>query len=136
MLRGLAIATTSLDGVVGTPSDGTQSPGAAPSLGLWSPGPSALRLMDDGGDDGDDVGWLLPDFDQRRFATAPTDGVKNPSPAAANSPSACEAGAPSPRYPPKGPTFAAPIKIQTNVLADRPAVEVKMSQLGGGLGGL
>lgn len=139
-LRGLAIATAGLSGVVSTPSSGTHSPNGASSFGLWSQAPSSLRLMDDGGEDMDDFGSLLPDFDQKRFAAAPAgkdDREPWPKTMPSTAPKAGEAGVSTPKHPPKGPVFAAPIKIHTNVMADRPsAEEVKMSQLGGGLGGL
>lgn len=146
ILRGLALATAGLAGVVGAPSSGTQSPNAAPSFGLWSPAPSTLRLMDDGGEDTDDFGSLLPDFDQKRFAAAAADKddkepwlttVRSTAPAVGETRTADEAGVPTSKPPLKSSMFAAPIKIHTNLLDHRPSVEeVKMSQLGGGLGGL
>ncbi|KAF7552959.1 hypothetical protein G7046_g7247 [Stylonectria norvegica] len=42
------------------------------SFGLWSPAPSSLRLMDDGGvdeEDEEDFDALLPDFDHTRYKT-------------------------------------------------------------------
>ncbi|PHH69402.1 hypothetical protein CDD83_5727 [Cordyceps sp. RAO-2017] len=118
--------------------------------------------MDDGSDDTDDFGSMLPDFDQKRFGQVRpvvADGAavvadeavvveddKEPSvmtvssvaPAVGDTP---PVEVPSPRLPPKGAIFAAPIKIHTNVGVDHAAAaaaieEVRMSQLGGGLGGL
>ncbi|KAJ4149851.1 hypothetical protein NW754_001283 [Fusarium falciforme] len=50
----------------------SNSPGMAPSFGLWSPGPSSLRLMDDGGDDEsekEDFDTVLPNFGRFKDAT-------------------------------------------------------------------
>ncbi|KAF4513607.1 hypothetical protein G6O67_000856 [Ophiocordyceps sinensis] len=102
--------------------------------------------MDDGGEDTDDFGSLLPDFDQKRFAAAAADKddkepwlttVRSTAPAVGETRTADEAGVPTSKPPLKCSMFAAPIKIHTNLLDHRPSVEeVKMSQLGGGLGGL
>ncbi|KAG6160585.1 hypothetical protein E4U24_003068 [Claviceps purpurea] len=55
----------------GSGSGGPLSPGnrsPTTTTGLWSAGPSNLRLMDDGSDDTSSLGSLLPDFDQKKFS--------------------------------------------------------------------
>ncbi|KAM0426162.1 hypothetical protein ACHAPT_008506 [Fusarium lateritium] len=51
----------------------SNSPGmSGPSFGLWSPGPSSLRLMDDGGDDEsekEDFDTVLPNFGRFKDAS-------------------------------------------------------------------
>ncbi|POR32279.1 Uncharacterized protein TPAR_07504, partial [Tolypocladium paradoxum] len=139
--RGPAIATAGLAGVTGA---GNRSPGG-PSFGLWSPVPSSLRLMDDGSDDSDDFGSMLPDFDQSRFKAAVTESeVKEPpppsvlssAPAVGGTPSVPEVELSAPKHSPQGPMFAGPIKLHTSLGPDKPIEEMRMAQLGGGLGGL
>ncbi|PHH64858.1 hypothetical protein CDD81_3924 [Ophiocordyceps australis] len=123
------------------------APGSAsPSLGLWSPMPSSLRLMDDGGGDNvDDLASMLPNFDQKRFDSAAGEGNQDasvsPSPSSFSppppqSPLAAAATATARLVPARGPMLAAPIKLQTSLAPDHKIEEVKMSQFGGGLGGL
>ncbi|KND93003.1 hypothetical protein TOPH_02380 [Tolypocladium ophioglossoides CBS 100239] len=140
--RGPAIATASLAGVTGGPSAGNRSPGG-PSFGLWSPVPSSLRLMDDGSDDSDDFGSMLPDFDQSRFKTAATDSEVTEAEAAPTSGVGGARSVPetdrfAPEHSPQGqgPMFAGPIRLHTSLGPDKPIEEMKMAQLGGGLGGL
>lgn len=143
--RGPAIATAGLAGIAGATSSGNRSPGGA-SFGLWSPVPSSLRLMDDGSDDSDDFGSMLPDFDQSRFRTAVTESeVKEPPPPSVLSSAPAVGGNPSvpeidlsaaKNSSPQGPMFAGPIKLHTSMGPDKPIEEMRMAQLGGGLGGL
>ncbi|PNY30048.1 Uncharacterized protein TCAP_00040 [Tolypocladium capitatum] len=148
--RGPAMATAALAGVTGGPPPGNRSPGG-PSFGLWSPVPSSLRLIDDGSDDVDDFGSMLPDFDQSRFKTVVAEGEAReapstpaPSTPAPSSAPAVGGGTPSvpemdpsaPKHSPQVPMFAGPIKIHTNLGSDKPIEEMRVAQLGGGLGGL
>ncbi|KAF5010908.1 hypothetical protein FDECE_2936 [Fusarium decemcellulare] len=61
----------------------SNSPGtSAPSFGLWSPGPSSLRLMDDGGDnesEKEDFDSVLPNFG--RFKDIDEENKQDPVPA-------------------------------------------------------
>ncbi|PHH70715.1 hypothetical protein CDD82_6961 [Ophiocordyceps australis] len=137
-------------GTLGT--GGLGAPGSTPSLGLWSPMPSSLRLMDDGGggDNVDDLASMLPNFDQKRFESEAGEGDAeamawtsrrrgsqsrdkdaSTSPASSSPPSAAARLTPA-----RGPILAAPIKLQTSLAPDHKIEEVKMSQFGGGLGGL
>ncbi|KJZ79770.1 hypothetical protein HIM_00484 [Hirsutella minnesotensis 3608] len=139
--RGPAMATSGLANVVGAPQNGNGVPGVPPSFGLWAPTPSSLRLMDDGGDDSDDFCSLLPDFDQKRFQN-PTvtqvtdDEPRTTAPAVGETPLTPETDLLPPK-PPRSPMLSAPIRIHTDIMATHPMIEeMKMSQLGGGLGGL
>ncbi|KFG83868.1 phosphoglycerate mutase family protein [Metarhizium anisopliae] len=153
--RGSALASVGFGHAVGSPNTGNRSPPATSlGFGLWSAGPpsagpSSLRLMDDGNDDVDDFGSILPDFDQKRFEmSSPTMEEKEPDlPAESTSSSAIIDDAPTfPELPPTradkvqdAPTplmFAGPIKLNTNLGPDKPVEEMKVRQLGAGLGGL
>ncbi|KAG5962302.1 hypothetical protein E4U58_003923 [Claviceps cyperi] len=66
--RGPAFASVGFGSGSGSPlSPGNRSPTTA--TGLWSAGPSNLRLMDDGSDDTSSLGSLPPNFDQKKFST-------------------------------------------------------------------
>ena len=142
--RGPAVATDGLAGVTGATSSGNRSPGG-PWVGLWSPVPSSLRLMDDGSDDSDDFGTMLPDFDQSRFKSPVTESeIKEPPPPSAPSSAPAVGGRAfvpeidlsASKHSPQGPMFAGPIKLHTNLGLDEPLEEMQVAQLGGGLGGL
>jgi len=142
--RGPAIATTGIAGTAGQSPPRSHSPGTGNSFGLWAPVPSSLRLMDDGADDADDFGSMMPNFDQTRFESAVADdnsetsSVKMPStaPAVGDAFPLPATSLPAAKSPSRGPVFAGPIKLNTSVVPEKPAEEMKMSQLGGGLGGL
>ncbi|RDA89654.1 hypothetical protein CP533_4467 [Ophiocordyceps camponoti-saundersi (nom. inval.)] len=115
-------------------------PGAPRSLGLWSPAPSSLRLMDDGADDDDDdddFESMMPDFERRRFSNPEP---KKETPAVDEASPTSEADEDdSMRHWLGGPVFSAPITLRTDMMAsNRSSImdEVRMSQFGGGLGGL
>ncbi|PHH68320.1 hypothetical protein CDD80_7607 [Ophiocordyceps camponoti-rufipedis] len=92
------------------------SAGGGPiSLGLWSPVPSSLRLMDEGYDDAD-FDSMMPDFEQRRFSipfSQPSSREEEPTPVK-----------PTMRWL-EGPVFAAPITLRTD-----PALSDRSSMLG------
>ncbi|KYK59517.1 phosphoglycerate mutase family protein [Drechmeria coniospora] len=121
-----------------------RAPTVATSSGLWTPAPSSLRLMDEGGEDGDDFASMMPNFDQKRFQRAVADEVDEPLPtfvpsaarAVGGTSTAWAASHSVAKNPPRGPVLAAPIKLVTNLGPDKPIEELKMSKLGGGLGGL
>lgn len=90
------------------------SAGGGPiSLGLWSPLPSSVRLMDEGYDDAD-FDSMMPDFEQRRFSipfNQPSPREEEPTPVK-----------PKMRWL-EGPSFAAPITLHTDLaLSDRPSM--------------
>ncbi|KAG6003783.1 hypothetical protein E4U21_001686 [Claviceps maximensis] len=156
-----------------SPSPGTRSP---TTTGLWTAGPSNLRLMDDGSDETDGLSSMLPDFDQKKFHSreeTPVTGGALPvatglglgSVESAVSASPTTITDDAPRFPEfalpvaatattttinhhhhqkspnmsktSSPVFAAPIKLRTNLGADKPAIEeLKATQLGVGRGGL
>ncbi|KAG6039005.1 hypothetical protein E4U41_003361 [Claviceps citrina] len=65
--RGPALASVGFgSNGAGSGNPGNSSP-TSPLGGLWSARPSHLRLMDDGSDETDDFGSMLPDFDQKKF---------------------------------------------------------------------
>ncbi|RDA87805.1 hypothetical protein CP532_2475 [Ophiocordyceps camponoti-leonardi (nom. inval.)] len=116
-------------------------PGAPRSLGLWSPAPSSLRLMDDGGDDDDDdddFESMMPDFERRRFSDQTPEAKKETAADEASPTSEADEGESMGHWL-GGPVFAAPITLRTDMMApSRSSMmdEVRMSQFGGGLGGL
>lgn len=147
--RGPALASVGFGNSAGSSNPGNRSPPASSSgFGLWSAGPSSLRLMDDGSEDADDFGAMLPDFDQKRFKmSSPTKEEKEPILSIDSVPSSAIDDAPMfPEFPPSrtdvvqdGPTktmLAGPIKLHTNLGPDKPVEEMKVTQLGAGLGGL
>ncbi|UNI21882.1 hypothetical protein JDV02_007831 [Purpureocillium takamizusanense] len=144
--RGSAMATTGIVGTAGQSPARSRSPGTGTgaSFGLWAPVPSSLRLMDDGGDDADDFGSMMPNFDQTRFESAVAEdesevsSVKMPSTASAAGavPPSPATAFPAAKSTSRGPVLAAPIKLNTSIVPEKAAEEMKMSQLGGGLGGL
>ncbi|KAL7789525.1 hypothetical protein V8C37DRAFT_386203 [Trichoderma ceciliae] len=106
--------------------------GSLSSPGLWAPARSALRLIDDVDEEAvDDYDSMLPDFDNKRFRPISEENVK-PCPNT-KSPEPFPSLAPAVQLPtsPKGPTFAAPIKINTDLVFGDPVEEVPLSQLGG-----
>jgi hypothetical protein len=104
--------------------------------------------MDDGSEDSDDFGSILPDFDQKRFnLNFPAKEVQEPALSIELISSSAIDDAPMfPEYPPPraddvqeaptSPMFAGPIKIHTSLGPDVPAEEMRATQLGAGLGGL
>jgi hypothetical protein len=90
----------------GNPS-GPPSPSAAsPSVGLWAPTPSSLRMMDDGSDQTKEDDYGFPNFDGMRL-----DRPSSSEPAA---PTQSSVGDVPTLHKPKGPRLAGPIKLQTN----------------------
>lgn len=156
--RGPALASVGFGGAAGTSNaDNHASPATPSGLGLWTAGPSSLRLMDDGADvadddddDDDDFGSMLPDFDQKKFeppASAPhsSDSVHSVDTASVASTATDDA----PLFPdfsahesgkqeglPASTKLAGPIKLHTNLGPDKPVEEMKVTQLGAGIGGL
>jgi broad specificity phosphatase PhoE len=113
---------------------------ASPSMGLWSPAGSSLRLMQDDDNDSDadtdDFDTMWPNFGQDRFKTSePPVSIADPSPPVETSTFEWASRVKRPGTP-TGPTLSAPIKIQTNLMASEPVEEVKMTSLGDGFGGL
>jgi hypothetical protein len=116
------------------------------SSGLWAPARSALRFIDDVDEEAvDDYDSMLPDFDNKRFNPISNENIK---PAAAETKStpfpALKETKPEPfsfldraaERPPssKGPVFAAPITINTELASKgigSPVEEMPLSQLGG-----
>ncbi|KHN95721.1 phosphoglycerate mutase family protein [Metarhizium album ARSEF 1941] len=152
--RGPALASVGFGSTVASSNMGSRSPPATSSgFGLWSAGPpsagpSSLRLMDDGNDDADDFSSILPDFDQKRFKINPPPKEEKQLDLAARptSSSGVNDAPMTAEFPPpeadkvrdaSTPTmFANPIRLHTNLGSDKPIEEVKVTQLGAGLGGL
>ncbi|KAJ6444396.1 phosphoglycerate mutase [Purpureocillium lavendulum] len=139
------IATTEIGSAASQTPPQSRSPGPGPSFGLWAPVPSSLRLMDDGGDDDvDDFGSMMPNFDQKRFESAVAEDeadsssvkIASTGPVVSSDSAVPQAPSPTAKNLSRGPMLAAPIKLNTSVGPEKPAEEMKMSQLGGGLGGL
>lgn len=151
--RGSALASAGLGDGAASSDPGNRSPPPTTSTSaLWSAGPSSLRLMDDGSDDVDDFGSMLPDFDQKRFNIGTPVSEKEPSSITTVEPVVpvvASATDDAPRFPEHSPpaplddqdsstppAFAAPIKLHTNLGSDKPIEELEVTQLGAGLGGL
>ncbi|KAI6783436.1 uncharacterized protein J7T54_004463 [Emericellopsis cladophorae] len=97
---------SSASGGNGTPS-GPPSPSAgSPSVGLWTPTPSSLRMMDDGSNQTTEDEFKFPNFDGMRL-----DGPSSSVPPASTQSPASEVPA---LQKPRGPRLAGPIKLQTN----------------------
>ncbi|KAK2590206.1 hypothetical protein QQS21_012109 [Conoideocrella luteorostrata] len=147
--RGPALASVGFSNGASSSNTSNGTPPALPSTsGMWSAGPSSLRLMDDGSDDTDDFGSLLPDFDQKRFKIGSPVREKN-EPDVSIDPIASTATDDAPTFPEfptsmatdvkdsvSAPAFANRIKLQTNLVPTKPVEEMKVMQLGAGLGGL
>ncbi|KAG5995708.1 hypothetical protein E4U43_002982 [Claviceps pusilla] len=166
--RGPALSSVSLGN--GT---GSSSPAAPPptTTGLWSAGPSNLRLMDDGSDETDGLSSMLPDFDRKKLYNTENSSATeeaSPGPSLGSRKSVVSVSSTTtddaprfPEFPPpaaaaaataatddrrrdsakpsktSSPVFSAPIRLRTNLGSDKPVVEeLKVTQLGGGLGGL
>lgn len=103
----------------GVPSGPPVTTTASPSLGLWSPAPSSLRIMDDGkGDDQDDYGGFI-DFGKTKFKPQTPQGEHPPVLPLSQSQPSQQAPISSDAPPalaktPKAPRLAAPIKLQTS----------------------
>ncbi|GAO15216.1 hypothetical protein UVI_02006920 [Ustilaginoidea virens] len=123
--------------------------GPASTIGLWSAGPSSLRLMDDGSDDTDEFDTMLPDFDRKRFDVGLRTKDKRRGNLSLESicSSATDDDAPVfPDFPQPGgtplhnsataPMLAGPIKLHTKLGLDNTVEEIKATQLGAGVGGL
>jgi len=130
-------AMSSVFSSVGNSSGNTGSPVPSspgpPSVGLWTPTPSSLRLMDDGSGDSDKDDYGFPNFDQKLLKTRSADEE------ALSTSTPTESYVPYVKKPYDGPKLAAPIKLNTNWAmdkGDKTPEEVPISQLGGGLGGL
>ncbi|KAH6607716.1 phosphoglycerate mutase family [Trichoderma cornu-damae] len=106
--------------------------GGVSSSGLWAPARSALRLIDDVDEEAvDDYDSMLPDFDNKRFRPISEENIKpsqgaKPSEPFPDLPPAMELPAS-----PKGPIFAAPIKLNTDLAFGAPVEEMPLSHLGG-----
>ncbi|EHK21367.1 uncharacterized protein TRIVIDRAFT_52050 [Trichoderma virens Gv29-8] len=104
----------------------------APSSGLWAPARSSLRLIDDVDEEAvDDYDSMLPDFDNKRFRPISDENIK-PS-QETNSAEPFPTLAPAIQLPtsPKGPVFAAPIKLNTDLSFEDSVDEMPLSGLGG-----
>ncbi|KAL7919708.1 hypothetical protein ACQKWADRAFT_187794 [Trichoderma austrokoningii] len=113
------------------------------SSGLWAPARSALRFIDDVDEEAvDDYDSMLPDFDNKRFNPVSNENVK-PSPNESKPKETKETkSVPFPLFDQaverptssKGPVFAAPITINTELASQAfgsPVEEMPLSQLGG-----
>jgi broad specificity phosphatase PhoE len=113
------------------------APGAMPSPGLWSPGPSSLRFVAEGTEnsDKDDADIGLPNFDTRPSKLAATRGS-----VAAAAPRSIQAnGMTTPTFDREhlGPMLAAPIKLQTSFSpVDKAPEEAITTELDDTLGSL
>ncbi|KAL7950014.1 hypothetical protein V8C42DRAFT_309224 [Trichoderma barbatum] len=97
------------------------------SSGLWAPARSSLRLIDDVDEEAvDDYDSILPDFDNKRFRPISDENVK---PSQEPFPSLSPAIQLS--TPPKGPVFAAPIKLNTDITFADAVEEMPLAGLGG-----
>ena len=121
---------SSLGNNSGTPAGPVPASSGPPSLGLWTPTPSSLRLMDDGSGDSDKDDFNFPDFDQKRLKAQ----TAQDAPAASGGPG--ERSAPSLNKSSDGPRLPGTIKLKTNWGGDKTPEEVPMPQLGDGQGGL
>lgn len=121
---------SSLDNNSGATNGTVPGSSGPPSLGLWAPTPSSLRLMDDGSGDSDKDDYNFPDFDQKRLKTQTAQDEPVASGALGKRPGL------SFREPSNGPRFPGSIKLQTNWGGGKTPEEVPIPQLGDGLGGL
>lgn len=107
------------------------------SNGLWAPAPSSLREVDSSSDSEDEFEGILPDFNQSRFKLETIQDLPSPV-----TPTSFLMDRKSPFPSPSlagyaGPMVSAPIRIHTDFREERePVQEAKVTQLGGGLGGL
>lgn len=116
------------------------------SSGLWTPARSALRFIDDVDEEAvDDYDSMLPDFDNKRFNPISNENVKPASKETKSTPFPVLKETKSEPFPfldraaerptsSKGPVFAAPITINTELASKAfgsPVEEMPLSQLGG-----
>lgn len=116
------------------------------SSGLWAPARSALRFIDDVDEEAvDDYDSMLPDFDNKRFNPISNENVKPASTETKSTPFPALKETKSEPFPflnraaerppsSKGPVFAAPITINTELASKgigSPVEEMPLSQLGG-----
>lgn len=86
---------------------------SSPSMGLWSPAPSSLRIMDDGrGDDQDDFGFI--DFNRTRFKPQTPQEENPPQLQPLQRIPTPSDTTPTALKKPNGPRLAGPIKLQTS----------------------
>ncbi|RFU78047.1 phosphoglycerate mutase family [Trichoderma arundinaceum] len=106
--------------------------GSVSSPGLWAPARSALRLIDDVDEEAvDDYDSMLPDFDNKRFRPISEENIKPSRDAISSEPFPELPSAAQLPTSPKGPVFAAPIKLNTDLAFGEPVEEMPLSQLGG-----
>lgn len=114
-----------------TPPQAPAPPVIAPSA-FQSPFRFASESLFDEEEEDSFGGGMLPDFDNSRFSS-----TIQTKPAAAPAPSVLFGGDPSPASGfPRGPMFAGPIHLQTDLMDQVVPEEVTVTPLGGGLGGI
>ncbi|KAL7933635.1 hypothetical protein V8C35DRAFT_47724 [Trichoderma chlorosporum] len=105
---------------------------ASSASGLWAPARSTLRLIDDVDEEAvADYDSMLPDFDNKRFRPISDENIKPSQESKSSEHFSTLAPAFELPISPRGPVFAAPIKLNSDVSFEEAVDEGPLSGLGG-----